>query len=262
MILCKESEREILIAYLKEEAVRNTFFIGDILNYGFESELQSVWADFDGEDCRAIYLWFCKNLLIYSKEEVLKEPSIKELLEMKKPDQIMAKTCHLNQIHPFLEGYQLHKKSIYGLENSLEVEKPRGVNVQKAKRQDADRLYDFLQSGELAPLYRAKKMIEKRLETGEGIHYFIEQEGKIVAQVNSAASTPYTVMIGGVYTAPNYRGNRFASYLVGKLCQELKEEGKIPCLISDAEMNIEKNLYVKMGFKRIDDFNMIELAEM
>ncbi len=71
---------------------------------------------------------------------------------------------------------------------------------------DTDRIYDFLQSGELAPLYRSKDMIEKRIETGEGVHYLMEEGSQLIAQINSAASTPYSAMIGGLYTKPEYRG--------------------------------------------------------
>ncbi|MFI3212459.1 MAG: GNAT family N-acetyltransferase [Eubacteriales bacterium] len=258
LTLCRERDQEILLTYLKKDPVRNTFLIGDILNYGFDSEIQSVWADFEYKECKAVYLWFCNNLLIYSEEEKLYEDSMEAILLMKKPSQVMAKKSHLEQMQPYLESFSIHSKDLFALNNRKKETKTR-YQYKVATNQDANRIYDFLQSGELAPLYAAKEMVEKRIETGEGVHYFMEEEGQIVAHINSAAATPYSVMIGGLFTRAEDRGKGYASFLVEELSKRLVEEGKTPCLISNHLS--ENNLFLALGFDRIGEFTTLEPKE-
>lgn len=98
--------------------------------------------------------------------------------------------------------------------------------------------------------------IWKRLETGEGTHYLIEKEDVLVAQINSAAATPYSAMIGGLFTNISNRGNGLASYLVDKLSEKLVDEGKIPCLISNYDS--KDNLFLDLGFEKIGEFTTLE----
>lgn len=238
--------------------MRNTFLIGDIINYGFENEIQQIWADVEDEACQAIYLWFCNNLLIYSHKEVLDQGIMERVVAMKKPDQIMAKRIHLEQIQSVLDNYIIKGKLLLGdfrEENSINKEEhlwKYGIGT----LDDVERIYDFLQSGELAPLYRSREMIEKRIETGEGIHLFIEDQGKIVAHVNSAASTQYSTMIGGLYTTKEFRGQGMARFLLGCLCEEIKEEKKVPCMIS--AQGTEHNLFYRMGLEVVEEFTTLE----
>ena len=42
---CTEKDKERLLAYLKEEAVYNTFLLADIEDFGFEESFQTVYMD-------------------------------------------------------------------------------------------------------------------------------------------------------------------------------------------------------------------------
>lgn len=257
LIKCEEEHRETLLEYLKQEAVRNTFLIGDIMNYGFGSEMQQVWMDMEEEACQAVYLWFCNNLLIYSHKGVLNAESIALLLGLKVPDQVMAKSVHLQQMHPFLEGYQMKSKTLLALIATEKVfEDDIVFSYRKGTLEDVDRIYEFLQSGELAPLYRSREMIEKRIETGEGVHLLVEEGGEIIAHVNSAATTPYSTMIGGLFTRLDDRGKGLGSFLTKCISREIIESNRIPCLISAQE--VEHNLLYNVGFEKVEEFTTLE----
>ncbi len=260
MIRCTQEHRDRLLEYLKLESERNIFLIADIINYGFQNEIQSVWGEFEGDKCCAVYLWFCNNLLIYSHDDILELQSLGEIISMKRPDQVMAKRVHLEQVNRMLEGYEIKSRELLALHqsgvNEIEEVKDKRFACRIAEQKDVDTIYDFLQSGELAPLYRAKAMIENRIGTGEGVHYLIEDAGELVAQINSAASTPYSAMIGGLFTKASHRGEGMASYLISTLCEKIKSENKVPCLISTAP--IEQNLFYKLGFEKVEDFTTLE----
>ncbi len=257
---CDASREQSLLEYLKQEAVRNTFLIGDIINYGFESEIQEVWADIDGDSLMAVYIWFCNNLLIYSHKDILDRESLNHILKMRHPDQVMAKRSHLQQIQMMLNGYTIKSKSLLvyqQLENQGEIFDNRSAYTYRIGTQlDVESIYAFLQSGELAPLYRSKEMIAKRIETGEGIHLLMEEDGELVAQINSAAATPYSAMIGGLFTKAEYRSAGRARYLVENLCKILVKKGLEPCLISTLDET--ENLFLTARFREIEEFTTLE----
>lgn len=257
---CDVSRSDNLIEYLKQEAVRNTFLIGDIINYGFENEIQEVWADIDGKAIEAVYIWFCNNLLIYSHKDILEQESLSRVLEIRHPDQVMAKRSHLQQIQTMLNGYTIKSKSLLGYEQTAnQVESLSNSSVYTYRigtSADVESIYAFLQSGELAPLYRSKEMIAKRIETGEGVHLLMEEDGELVAQINSAAATPYSAMIGGLFTKDEYRGAGRARYLVDNLCRILVNNGLVPCLIS--ALGETENLFLAEGFREIEEFTTLE----
>lgn len=261
LIQCTKEQHDVLLEYLRQEAERNIFIIADIINYGFDSDMQSVWADLKDEECSAVYLWFCNNLLIYSKKEKLNSESLGTILSMKKPDQVMAKRVHLEQICSMSmeldRDYEIKSKELLALRNPIVEESCRlEFPYRVGQVQDTDSIYEFLQSGELAPLYRSKEMIKRRMETGDGVHLLIEEENELVAQINSAAKTPYSVMLGGLFTQMKHRGRGMASYLVTVLCQEMLRDERIPCLISTASK--ECNLFYKLGFEKVDEFTTLE----
>ena len=63
------SDNEEVMALLKPEATLNLFIIGDIENFGYESDVQDLWGEFDSEDkLHALLLRFDTFFLPYSKD--------------------------------------------------------------------------------------------------------------------------------------------------------------------------------------------------
>lgn len=61
-------DHDRLMDYLADEAAVNLFIIGDIENFGYESDFQDVWADFDENDgYRAVLLRYYDSFILYSK---------------------------------------------------------------------------------------------------------------------------------------------------------------------------------------------------
>ena len=55
---CTEKDKEWLLAYLKEEAVYNTFLLADIEDFGFEESFQTVYIDEEQGEIKGVYLFF------------------------------------------------------------------------------------------------------------------------------------------------------------------------------------------------------------
>lgn len=63
------SDNEKVMALLKSEATLNLFIIGDIENFGYDSDVQDLWGEFDATgELHAVLLRFDKFYLPYSKD--------------------------------------------------------------------------------------------------------------------------------------------------------------------------------------------------
>ena len=101
-------------------------------------------------------------------------------------------------------------------------------------------------------------MIENSIKTGDGVHYFVEENGKIIGHANSTADNPHTVMIGGVATKYEARNKSIAATIVCQLASDILAQGKTPCLFGkDDETH---NLFVGLGCQRYGEWARLERA--
>ena len=70
----------------------------------------------------------------------------------------------------------------------------------------------------------------------------------MIAHVNSAAKSPFTVMLGGAAVKVTERGKNLEALLVSRISRDILAEGKKPCLFCDR--GEEHNLFVQIGFQK------------
>lgn len=254
--ICDKDMKPSLLSYLKEEAVYNTFLLADIENYGFDKEFQTVYADLEEGKIKGVYLKFYNNFIVYSKEDQVDEGFLEQWFRNWKPEVVMGKAGTVKKMCQLLPDYHYKEEYLYLLESQeklnlcFEKEKKKAEGtIQKGTLKDVDRIYQFLMSiDEIKALYGSRDMIEERIKTGDGFHYFLEMDGQIIGHANSAASSPYTAMIGGVATAYGERGKGIAARLVFEAAKDILNQGKTPCLFSKRDQ--ENNVYVRLGFEK------------
>lgn len=252
VIKCSKDEEAMLLEYLKEDAVYHTFLLADIQNFGFEQEFQTVYADIQEDKVQGVYLKFYGNLILAGREGGCDEPFLKKLLEQWTPDVVMGKESLVKEVSRFLPQYHMAAKGLYAFtgEGLKTGESRESMAMKRGVPGDEDKIHEFLMEiPEIKALYTSKQMIADRLKHGDGTHLYLEQEGTVIAHVNSAAKSPYHVMIGGVGTRKSERGKGLASGLVRQICQEILAEGKEPCCFCDR--GTEHNLFIQLGFQKI-----------
>lgn len=248
VIRCGEDMRERLLEYLREEPVYNTFLLADISNFGFDKDFQTVYAEMEEDSIHGVYLTFYQNLIIYSREGRMNQEFLKDLFAGWSPAVVMGRSADVRQAAGVLPGYRLEEKPLYLLEDDGRLEPDDARDIQ-AVPGDEDKLYEFLMGiPQMRTLYGSKEMIGDRLKNQDGVHYYREENGRVIAQANSAARSEKTVMIGGVATVPDRRGEKIASALVSRVSRTILKEGKIPCLFCEREE--EHNLYTRLGFRK------------
>lgn len=243
---CTEQDRLLIKNYLKNDAEYNTFFLADIDDFGFDSDIQTVYADERDGQLKGVYLHIYKNLLVYSKTNEIDADFLISYINDNAIDVVMGKIENIEEAADLLPSHTLRSQCLYILENAEYLENDE-TGITKAQLSDADEIFAFIQTiSEIKALYTSKQMIIDRIEKNVGTHYMIRVDGQIIAQANSAAASEFATMIGGVATGYECRGQKLASKIVSRLCRDILAEGKKPCLF--AIENEEHNMYVKIGF--------------
>jgi predicted GNAT family acetyltransferase len=89
--------------------------------------------------------------------------------------------------------------------------------------------------------------------------YLATQEGLVVAAASTSAETPAAAMIGGVWTAPDWRGLGLSTAVVSALCHGLRRERCHPYLFYLVDNAPAARVYAKLGFRLIGGWSVMYL---
>lgn len=228
---CNEKDKNTLLEFLNSKPVYHTFIIADIEQYGFDKEFQEVYVQEEDGICQGVFLRYFGNFIVAGNPEVLLYDNIAELVD-RKITTIMGCADIVNNITEKLDRKaDFIYNNLYTHEKTVEENEKEECHY--ADLDDVDRIYDFLMSfPEFKNLYSEKAMLVNRLTNNEGVHIFIEKDGKIIAHGNSAASAEKTCMMGGISVAEPYRGQGYGKKILLALCEHILKDGKIPCIFA------------------------------
>ncbi len=251
--------------FLSREPDFNLFIIGDIENFGYDQDFQTLWGCFNRQgEIEGVLLRFYDSFIVYSyHQEVLKcfssiiYASDKARVLSGKKEVIDLIKGYLPQARKLRREYFAHLEEL-----NTDLVFTSDIEIKKAGVDDLDRLIDCLDSIEEfseLPVNREAKEREFRNETGRA--YFVEdKKGRIISTAGTAAESSSAAMVIAVATLPEYRGRGLATRCVYRLCQDLLEEGKTPCLFYD---NTEAGkIYRQIGFTEIGSWNMVHLDQI
>ena len=210
--------QEVLARFLQKAPVENTFLLADIEKYGFSSPFQQVWVLWKNGLPEAVYLRFYQNLLVYSESGDIDVTFVEKIASEYDIMIIMGRRVDMNSVLAWgvRAGWQAQHKKLLSLgpAPSLVGTVP---GLRKAGPQDADAIYAFLQKIEgFAAMYASKEMLVQRLVSDDGTHLVLEAGGHILAHANSTVATRQTVVLGGVATRADVRGQGLSSAVVSE----------------------------------------------
>lgn len=243
---------EILMDYLKKEPEYNLFIIGDIERYGYENYFVSVWADINKNGKIQGVLFRNSDYIMFYSDGKYDVEGFSKLASNMKFSEISGKTETIKDLAKNLNLQKVRHVHFCKLnENALLTEKYDDVKIKKIKFGNINKivkLYEIIDEFENTTCDN----VRNGLKTGRG--YCIEVDRKIVAMAKSTSENKTHAMIVGVATHPNYRKRGLATKCMVKICSELLNENKIPCLFYDNEE--AGKMYKKLGFKDIGNWSI------
>lgn len=256
--LLKEKDRQKVLDYVTKEPAFNLFIIGDIENYGFDSDFQQLWGAFENNKLSAIMLRYHENYLLYSDKD---NYDFSELLKIyyndkSKTKMISGKEVIINNVTNEINYIKKMDDFFCELKDSDKLTTNFKYQVQSARIEDAEEIYHLLSNiEEFDSLPRSVERIKKKISEGISKLYYIRLNGEIVTVVQTTADNKYSTMVVGVATKKEYRGQGLMSECLSKLCMDVLNDGKTLCLFYDNPK--AGRIYHRLGFKTIGKWSML-----
>lgn len=139
---------------------------------------------------------------------------------------------------------------------------PQGWHVVRCHEEDADALMALQSAYEKEEVLPSCRMFMASV-VRQNLEHILRSEyalalrtdtGSFVAKANTNAIGINYVQIGGVYTAPEHRGHRYAALLVGTLVQKMYTVKKRPVLFVKDSNTAARKLYDSQGFEKSGNF--------
>jgi len=100
----------------------------------------------------------------------------------------------------------------------------------------------------------ADDILQRRLADPDGDVRFWEVDGRVVSLASFGQRTPNGIRVGPVYTPPEFRGNGYASALVGLMTAELLDGAHRYCfLFTDLANPTANGIYQRIGYEAVSD---------
>lgn len=256
-----EGDRKRLLEYVCREPEMNLFFIGDIENYGIDTDEVSIYVQEDGPDWDCVLLRYFDFYILYSQKEMCRADCVAEFLRERTVDCISGKTELVKQIADFYPEKTLQETLMCRCDrSSLACGGREDSRVRRLTSKDIPEMMAlYLQIEEFAASFRNPEKVEEQLaselEKGElAAGLFINQ--KLVSLARTSASNSMSTMVVGVATSPDARRKGYASAVVNALCrQEFAEGREFVCLFYD---NPEAGkIYRRAGFRELGSYSML-----
>ena len=259
-----EADRELCLEFVSSQPAENLFIIGDIEAFGFDTEFQDVWADFDiNGRLRGVLLRYYKNYIAYAPES-FDAVGFADIIKNDQEAQMVSGIVQI--IAPLID----HLKSEICSERTLFYAKcednsmlDKNLDVSKVREatlEDIDRLLELRGSiPEFSEVGSNPDSVKHAMQTGVARTFYIEDDGKMVSAASTTAENTYAAMVVAVCTLENYKKRGYATACLTKLARELLSEHKMLCLFYD---NPEAGkIYKRLGFVDIGQWTMYHLNE-
>jgi len=255
------NDQEKVLKYLYKEASLNIFIIGDIENYGFDKDFQTIYGEFDKKDnYKSVLLNYRENMIYYCDKEYFNEDWM-EIINSHEFKFFSGSKKLVTLIEPFIKG-TTNKTMYFAEANSIDVDFSSIDNnvVELSNKEDAYLLYDLLIS--IPEFFGMKDQVkeefaQRKMETkNDGITYIIKRDNKVISSAATVAETSINAMVIAVATDKDYRKLGLASKVMIKLLNEyINNKEKYLCLFYD---NPEAGkIYKRLGFKDVDFWVML-----
>lgn len=245
-----ENDRATALDYLMKEPAYNLFAIGDIENYGFDSDFQEVWGDFDDDGrFRSLLLRYYNNIIVYATDEDFDKASILDFMKgMASSFNFLGKEWIVERLSDGLGVREIRRQYLAEMTSAEALpDIPAHPPLEWATLDTFEEVLALRKTiAEFSGYESSDEGMRQTIRTQTGRTVMLRQEDRVVATASSVESSK-AAMIIGVCTEKAYRGRGYATLCMAFLCRVLLKEGKIACLFYDNPD--AARIYKRLGFR-------------
>lgn len=264
MRILQEEDKEALLCYVAKEPEMNLFFIGDIENFGIESETVHVYLHEERGRWDFVILQYYRYFLLYSQYDDYNAAEAIAFLRGQEPDCISGKTVLLERIAPAFGQWAIQSTYMSRCD-CVEAgwERPKELAIRRLEKADAAEAIKLLSDiEEFQKTYKKQELtehirhMESEMEQGGKAAVGGFLDGRMVCTASTSAENSQSAMVVGVATVRAFRGRGYASAVVEALCRDCFERGKqYLCLFYDNPA--AGKIYNRIGFRELGQYGML-----
>lgn len=249
-----EVDRTAVLNYLYQDQHYNIFPIGDIESFGFDTDFQTVYGEFDQQNqYMSIFLKYRSNGIYYSHMKHFNDAYL-PIIKQCRLSFISGKSELMDLINPHLHDFERHREYFCRAQiKTIPSIKHKDVIKRATSREDCGKIFDLLNDiDEFSSMFSHREnYIDGKMKSLEmGVTLFIEKEGKAIATLATTAETTVNAMVISVATDKQYRNRGYATMLLQELMRiYFEEKHKELCLFYDNPS--AGRIYLRLGFENI-----------
>lgn len=256
------ADAPVILPYLHRNPAMNLFIIGDLEAFGFDSDVQDLWVNFDNDgNIQSLLFRFFRHYIVYSETTFDPAPYV-SLLErdpdfgLLQGDARAVRQFVANSGMTFVSERTTFMAQLTALSAAAETIDTSAVK--QADLGDLDRILTL--RGQIESFTNtpdARESLLKSMKAGGSRTFYIEDaSSRMVAAASTAAENSSSAMVVGVCALPEVRRQGLASACTTALCKEILGQGKSLCLFYD---NPEAgSIYLRLGFEHIGQWLMLQ----
>ncbi len=247
-----------VLEYLSKEPSLNLFMIGDIENFGFDTDFQDVYADIVSNQYQSVLLRYRENLLFYTHKELFND----DYLEIIKLFKFNFVSCS-KRISNIIEDkftYKKKREMFFAEATTCNFDFIHDDSIKLIQTEEGFvKIHELLKQiteFENVNKQTTKEFVRNKLRSIEfNKTYGIIENNICVSTAATTASNSKSAMVIAVGTHKDYRKKGLASLVMKELMNDfINEEKKSLCLFYDNEA--AGKIYKRLGFKDIDKWVM------
>ena len=238
-----------LLNYLEQDLKNCLYSYIDLRKFGIENPNLTVFFD-ESEEIRCSALKYYEGLQLFDAAGKMDAEATAKLIRGLNSHIVSSTVDVVEKLYPLLEdtyemeqGYVTEMLSMPVCEISEEV---RPAEISEYDEIAALICSDEGVGGHYEP-QELKEQLLTRLEEGMGRNYVLKRDGEIIHHAATYAEIDNLAVISGVITREDWRGKGVGTLAVRKLCHDLLNEGKKPCLFYYTKQ--AEGFYKKIGFE-------------
>jgi uncharacterized protein len=246
-----EADRASLEMLLRDQPHLNVYMLGNLAALGVSSDLSEFWGDFapGGTDAlRGVVNRYMTGWSVFGRPAADWQ-GLAQVIDAypETAARLQDNPIGVASFVPYLQRYtaahtEEEELMILRAPDFRPVSPPPQACIRPAQRTDLAQLVAFYAGA--GAMQRTPKGVERPLT--DGYFWVAEVEGEVCAAALTNAVGGGYAMIGGVYTAPAWRGQGFSQAVCSALCRVLLEDGLVPSLYWMAPD--AGHVYRKLGF--------------
>lgn len=252
-----QEDHDLVFAYLKKEASINLFIIGDIEAYGYETEFQELWGDFDEKGAlKGALLRYYESFIVYG--EGYDKDGFLEIMKRYPFQGVSGSRDLVLGLEADLSALGFAARDTYFAQCRQPNSHDSKIAVKRAAASDALAIAtvesQITEFSERPSLEKRAAQIQKKFESKAGRTYFAKADGKMVSIASSTAENSLSAMVVGVATLPDYRRKGYTTAILSELLADLLATKESVCLFYDNPA--AGAIYKRAGFEDIGMWRM------